>query len=328
MYLNDLFETPEDDLQTVQTASRAAGKFQSWLSKNNETKPVKDLGFYEKYFEKIGTVWIIPAKRVGIDDPHLYLGIMKKNNAWDDKSEAFVVHARSNEQPTDILKDTTVYLVMKISDDPQIMTDVAYSINWEHFAHEYTHVLDYRRGLLRHKYNQTTKSAPDKIKYYDRPWEMNAYFQQGLRDILHDLARQSPMFNKQTPEQAETYKRVFLSSYDAFRKHFIMWFDLPWLRNMNEANKRKFEVRLYKVYELVRKTWPDMDAIKDIKAQNDEAANERQFKEGDVVRYGGEICDVIGVEPGNEPVLELMTRKYKKPFKAYAYECDPVEEEE
>lgn len=317
-------ESGASDFDKLGEVQRAAGKFQSWLSRNNEETPVKDCGFYKSSLSGL-EVWMIRAMKVGIADHHLYLALGDRTK---DNAAGFVAHIPTSQHDGDPVKNTDIVLCMLIGKDPADEIDVAYTINWDFFAHEYVHVLDYRRGLVTHKYNQDKQKRQNKNYerqfYYDRPEEFNAYFQQGLREILHGLARATPMYGKKSPEEIAAFRKQNLSSYPEFRKKFVIWFDSPWLTHLNAANKRKFERRFFKVFNLVQQTWPDMDAINDIAVQNAERDQQPILKVGDVVAFGssGEICDVLGVS-GDGKTLKLASQRYKVPFEVNADEVTP-----
>ncbi len=290
MRCTELFETAEQDLQTLRVAQRAAGLFAQWLGDHNEDTPLRDCKPFRERDSRSGVLWLLPATEIGLTDAYLYLGLTQKTPG-DDNGGGFVNYSvtgehRYLEEPERTAK-TPVYLVMTLAEDPSDATDIAYKINWSAFTHEYTHVLDYRRGFLRHKENVNKhrfnakkivriqpKAKDDPDFYYNNPTEFNAYYMQGLHTILYQLTM--PLHTKADPEQ---FRHTNLSSFAVFSAHYLMWFDLTWLKHLTPRNRRKFDRRFAKLYMLVRQSWPDLAAIRDIQTQN--AEGEARWAEKD-----------------------------------------------
>jgi hypothetical protein len=256
MHATELFETPEIDLRKLRYAQRASHKFSQWLYQANAKTPLKDMGLFNVRTAKGDELWLLRATEVGIPYQDLYIGL-----GWNPKStsDAYVTTAT-------MAGRQHMLLVMMLKDDPRDQIDLGYKLDWAQFTHEFTHVMDYRRGYTQHKANVAKSGKPpvaDRAAYYNSPIEFNGYYQQGLHTIIYKLALLA--MAKKPPDRFKTI------SYSQFRRVYDIWFESAWLHSLNTVYQRKFTRRFYKFYRLVQTTWPDMEAIQDIAKQDEES---------------------------------------------------------
>jgi hypothetical protein len=257
MYATDIFETPENDLAKVRYAQRAGQTFSQWLDKANARTPLKDMGLLHVNTAKGDELWLVKATDVGLLYQDLYLGF-----GWrpETKTDAYVTTATIDGR-------RYILLIMMLHENPRDQINLGYKLDWAQFTHEFTHVMDYRRGYMNHKANMDKSNKPpnkDRMRYYNSPVEFNGYYQQGLHEILYALTILA--MSKKDPDRFKTV------SYQQFRTIYNIWFERPWLSNLNPIYKRKFNRRFYKFYRLVQTTFPDMEAINDIIKQNAKSA--------------------------------------------------------
>jgi hypothetical protein len=264
--IHDLFETAETDLWTQRYAQRAVTKIGAYLSKKNEHVPLKDCGFLHTS-GSTDDIWMFPVTDAGLPHRDLWFGVGWRRNG-DRQTRAFASTGRNSTGRFRIL-------VMLLDHDPSNDVDVTFMFKWDHLIHEMTHILDYQRGLLNHKDNVVraasirgeTPRKPALDEYYNSPAEYNAYYQQGLYSILNTLNRDD-IRGSEVFQYA--FKRDTLDSFANFRSNFMHEFDDTWMHYLTPANKRRFTRRFYKLYQLVRQEWPNMEAIRDMEAERQE----------------------------------------------------------
>jgi hypothetical protein len=281
MLCRHLFEDAEKDLKTVRYAQRAVSKIWRFLTDKTENTPLKDAGFFHTETGK-DEIWMFPATDAGLPHRDLEIAVgWRRVAATTDKEKnqqtsAYVTTGRDGTR-------SFVLLVLLLDHDPSDDTDIAWKLDFSEIVHEFVHVLDYRRGYLKHRENihrqQLRQGAKFKgygmkrsrAKYFNSPIEFNAYYQQGVSALLNELVIATDKL-KDTPSYAHAYRASVLASYAAFQREFHYCFDNTWLRSLNAKTKHRFVKRLYQLFVFVRQNWPDMDAIKDMTAENKASA--------------------------------------------------------
>lgn len=267
MFTADLFETPERDLSTLRYAERAVSKLGDYLRRKNEDVPLKDCGF-RRMQTGPDDIWLFPVTDAGLPHRDVWFGVGWQPGGHDAnfKTQAYATTGRNAEG------DRLSYLIMLLADNPENDTDVVFKFRWQSLIHEMIHILDYRRGLLRHKDNVVRAASirgerpkkPDPSTYYNSPIEFNAYYQQGMYGILNMLSRSDILDNA---SYQLAFRRDNLLSFDRFQGIFMHEFDWQWVDHWTPATRRRFLRRFYKLYELVRDQWPNMIAINDVVAE-------------------------------------------------------------
>ena len=264
MLLVDLLETPEKDLERLSYARKEIEKFTKWLYENNKNTPLKDMDMIHAIDNKGKDLWLIKASKIGMAFQNLYIGI-----GWKP-------HAVSNSAFTttgEIGGSRVIMLVIMMKDNPKNEVNLYYKLDFSHLIHEFVHVIDYRRGYINHRDNliKTGKDkdiGDDRNQYYNSPIEFNGYYQQGVYEIMNKLTikAMNPQYRELNPNG---FKDI---SYKSFKRLNDMWFDPKWLAALTSENKRRFDRRFYKFYDLVKKKWPDMEYIQHIIMQEEENA--------------------------------------------------------
>lgn len=271
MLCQHLFEDPEKDLKTVRYAQRAVGKILRFLTDKTENTPLKDCGFDHVTASK-DELWMFPVTDAGLPHQNVRFAVGWRMAAdTKRKTKAFVVTAQDGPKQF-------ILLVALLDHNPENDTDIAYKLDFSDVVHEFIHVLDYRRGYLTHKDNikraerlSGTKREPTQEQYFNSPIEFNGYYQQGLSKVLNSLVIASYKL-KQSPTYAYAYRVQTLKSFNAFLREHRYSFNDSWMHMLTPENKKRFMRRFYRLYELVRDRWPNMEAIRDMAAESEEAA--------------------------------------------------------
>ncbi len=254
MQLLDLFETAEKDLERLHYARSQIDKFARWLHDANEKTPLNKIGMMELRLHTpngITDVWVKKASDIGMAYQDLYIGIGYKKAS---KTTAFVTTGRMDNKPI-------TFLIMLVKEDPSEKIDIYFSLNYSEMVHEFIHVMDYRRGYDKHRNNlirQGILPKKDINSYYNSPIEFNAYYQQGIYEIMNKLTIKA-ISNKEI--NSNSFNNI---SYQSFKRLYDMWFNSSWMTTLTPENKKKFDRRFYKFYELVKNKWPDMNYIQDV----------------------------------------------------------------
>jgi len=127
----------------------------------------------------------------------------------------------------------------------------------ETMAHEIIHAFDYIRGA--NKANVKDPETDGYPTYYNSPLEFNAFFQMSLPAVLKYIKDEWFYFGVSGNfDKVETDKII---SYPEFHKQIIDKFDSHFLEHLDDKYKRKFEKRLYQIYQVMTQTWSDFDAF-------------------------------------------------------------------
>ncbi len=124
-----------------------------------------------------------------------------------------------------------------------VLTNVGSDVNTMHnkikkdiFVHEFIHYLDKNR----HKDKSYKPNINSVEEYYNNPSEFNAFYQDGIR-FIDDMLRNPAISGKFKEKFSD-----FQSFYDWINNG--TYFDREFLKNMNEETKKKFQKRLYTVW--------------------------------------------------------------------------------
>lgn len=279
MLCNSIFEDAEKDLEKVRYAQRAVGKIWRYLSDKTETTPLGKAGF-DHFTTGKDEIWLFPVTAAGLPYQNVKFAVGWRTTFDNDKQKrtrAYVTDGRDSNGPF-------ILLVVLLDHNPENDTDIAWKLDFSDLVHEFIHVMDYRRGYLTHKANLVRAQHRQGKKwrgyhstteqYFNSAIEFNAYYQQGLAQILNALVI-ACYKQKQLRTYAHAYRVQVLSSFRWFQREFLPKFDSNWLRMLSSDTKRRFVKRLYQLFLFVRAHWPDMTAIEDMMAENAEA--ERRF---------------------------------------------------
>lgn len=212
--VSGLLEDADTDQKYQMEAQHIAKEIGMWLSKANESTPLKDIAQVFKRLDD--TIYAVNAGVAGEQYKDLYIGFMQSQ-----RNEGYM--AISN---TPIRE---YFIVLSTTSDPAEMVDAIYGVKWPVLIHEIVHYLDRKRS------NTTPSKTYDGAEeYYNSPMEYNAYFQQGLYKILNAVER--------NPNVLEGLR------VEEFIEKFRGDFDLNWLHYMNEETKKRFKKRMYGLY--------------------------------------------------------------------------------
>jgi hypothetical protein len=219
---------------------------------------LKDCGF-RPIQTKHHPGWLIKATDAGLAYQNLYIIIGFSDQRKTSKAYVSTSNLRGEQ---------VIVLVILMDRDPSDDVDIVYRFNWGTLVHEFIHVMDYRRGYLRHKARQEQRGRPNPLdnvdqKYYNTAIEFNAFYQQGLHAILTQLSREDWL------ESVAKRSAMQQASFTTFQTEFLKYFDSHWLRILNPEMKRRFVKRFYQFYMLVKTQWPDMDAVQEIASERE-----------------------------------------------------------
>jgi hypothetical protein len=245
MILHDLFEADaRTDIRSAKTASDLVNGFRRWLGAENEERPIKDV--MSLYHVGGEDMWYVEASKFG-GPSDLWFGL-SYGSVHDEHTEGFLRPLRNTQT------GQAIYAAcLRIKADPANEIDFAYSFSQNQMAylvHEVTHYFDYKRRKGPRTKSPKTQSGT--TAYYNDPLEFNAFFQQGVHTVLASLKTMRP-------------SREFFThfeTYDNFYATFKMDFDESFRANLTPEMRKKFDVRVYKLWEVlkerVRQVQPDI----------------------------------------------------------------------
>lgn len=223
MELASIFEG-KDDLRLHDEASKLANAIGHWVIKNNEETPVwglftgASMGGELVYIKSVGAMGID-----GVDD--LYFGFREGGDAEAAMTIGTVEGRRA-------------YFVIMKTEDPAPKTDIMYSIRWRYLIHELTHYIDRKRSNT-----LPTKDHANGSEYYNSPMEFNAYFQEGLHELLSNAKRDG-----------------VADAFPEFLRLNQICFSADWRQHMTPETKRRFLRRLYGIWTSLRSHATTADA--------------------------------------------------------------------
>jgi len=116
------------------------------------------------------------------------------------------------------------------------------------FIHEFIHYLDSQRYKDKGQGSAVALREQGFDAYYNTPAEFNAYYQEGVNEILGTL--------EIIRDHAEAKKpgtlAEFLKSFSVFEKKFLSYFSEDFIKALNPTYQRKFIQRFYGFYNKVR----------------------------------------------------------------------------
>lgn len=211
MDLRGIFEGKED-LRYQEEASALAGEIGRWIIQHNEDTPIESLFHRRRIRDTIGYIMNVRSMGVEGDYDDLNFGFIEGGTA-----EAFMAMGTDERRKA--------YFVFVRVPDAGSKTDIMYSVKWSHLIHELTHYIDRKRSETK-----PSKAPETKEIYYNSPMEFNAYFHQGLYDVMLHNHRNVP------------------DNFPEFLRQNQVSFDYSWREHMTPDTKRKFIRRLYGVW--------------------------------------------------------------------------------
>ena len=255
MEIVDLFEDAASDLGTVRLAQSLSNQFARWLTKANETTPLKDIPEGQLQGRERGGRFMkmitFAAKDMGINNRHnLRFGVGWYEDGVEHGEMGLMISSGTMVMP--------FYTIVLVSQkDCSNDVDVAFGLHWSSCVHELIHYLDWKRGYINtvaKRAGKPRQALDTPERYYNDPLEFNAHFQQGLAQLMN-----SASFSlRYKPEKVSDY----LVSFDRFSAWSIGMMPKDFVKQLNPEYKKKFGRRLYKLYDLFRSKWPDIEAIK------------------------------------------------------------------
>jgi hypothetical protein len=233
MIVRELFEDAGSDLSNLGEAQKIASDFGQWVSKHNEDVPLGKLGLFRRISE-LNTIFVNGTSFGQNENLNIGFGWNADGSRTRDGAVMF-----NGKGPNGVV----FYIIILVDHDPSKDTDVIFGVKWQHLIHELTHYLDRMRQKgqsSKNKFNGLVRGS-DSNKgpehYYNHDLERNAYFQQGLHEIMTRFPRM--------PESE-------FATFDKFLKNNLMDFDYNFRNNLNAQNKKKFMARLFKLYEFLK----------------------------------------------------------------------------
>jgi hypothetical protein len=262
MILNELFDTldknqpehpSEKQFASEAEAYKLVQKFGRWIGKNNADTPIRNL--MQARMIRDGTkLYIVNADQFGGPDD-LFIGFAYTPGLNVEENPASMLQGRNVAERKPIY-----YIVISVDSDIGDKTELGYSLNWTnlfgHMVHELTHYQDRSRQTTptRGKFNQKVQavSSKDPEAYFNSPLEFNAYFQQGMHNVISSYIIGS---ERHYFKPSANFKA--LASFDAFKRAHLFDFDRGFRDYLTPENQRRFDKRLYKFYDLLKKKISD-----------------------------------------------------------------------
>lgn len=218
------------DVTAMKNARKLVNDFRSWLRVHNEDTPLEDI--MHRYRGGTGELLYVNASEFdGPDD--LMMGFSHNSTV---SGEAYLTAGKNTRTG-----QVVWFAIMILPEDPAKEIDVAFkisSIQISEMLHEIIHYFDRKRQTTptKNAVFGKVKGVPshETERYYNSPIEFNAYFQQGMHNIMNHL---------------ETTKDPQLDSFEDFKRAHLVDFNLSFRENLNAEYKKKFERRLYKIYK-------------------------------------------------------------------------------
>ena len=240
-YLN---ESPETDVAKFKYAERLYDAFKNWIDRNIISDSLSSLIPNMLRLKFSGDMtYFVTGEMIGLGPIRndLLIGF-----TWSEN------RTRGGFQATSKNSDTgkPVFLVVQVL---PIGEDSSYALTKETYIHELTHYADRKRqqskmpdGGLTGKFYSGTKIERSKEEYFNDPLEFNAYFQEGALKIFnHIFSGDETAFFLDDMEWC-------MYSFDRFKKSFKDYFSFSFREHLNPEYKKKFERRLYKLWEHIK----------------------------------------------------------------------------
>ncbi len=233
-------ESADDDMANLQRAEEIAQNFAKWMNAHNESTPFGEIpAVINRSLRGAERLMYVNGSEFG-EDEDLNMGFAWHTDGTRVKKEASLMNGRGPAGPV-------YFIAVSMNEDPSTKTDLIWSVRWPHLIHELTHYLDRKRQKTpepKNRLNGLTRGAessngPD--HYYNHPLEFNAYFQQGLHQLLPAVKR----------------GRVNDDTFEAFLKDADSYFDGEFRLNMNERNRQRYVQRLHALYQRLKTAEPE-----------------------------------------------------------------------
>jgi len=151
--------------------------------------------------------------------------------------------------------EKSAFVVLTCDKNPSAQTDVAWGLNIEFLVHELTHYLDRKRQSPTASYagKKTDGTDPDRYKkYFNSPFEFNAFYQQGVHQLMRDIRARPPIGSRIRPK---------FETFPEFLSEFLYNFDYDFRANLDPTYKKKLQRRLYKLWGLLKANPTKLDKI-------------------------------------------------------------------
>lgn len=233
-------EDAQSDISNLKRAEEIARKFGEWMSKHNENTPFGEIeGVYSRPLRNAERLMYVNGTRFG-EDSDLNIGFAWHTDGTHERRGGSLLNGRDGRQ-------TIYFVAMTAEGDPSQKTDLIWSIRWPHLIHELTHYLDRKRQKTPNPKNKMNGLAPGANAskgaehYYNHALEFNAYFQQGLHQLLPAIKRH---------QMSDLPWNEFLKDAEGY-------FDGDFRLAMNDGVRRRFIQRLHALYKQVKAEKPE-----------------------------------------------------------------------
>jgi hypothetical protein len=250
MRYSEIMESADTDISSVQKAGKISSAFCKYLVDHNADTPLKDVPGMILQDTIKGNYWFIDAHKVCPDlmetSDTLYIGFL---HSLSNKAEAVFSGVGKPSERRGIC-------VFVVKNDPADQTDMAYKVVWDNLVHELTHFFDQQRFKDSEKWaSSSVRGKTNPRGYYNSPKEMNAFFAQGLSEIVTKVMFMAKLGNsKHGRDLLKT-----LDSFESFSNAYESAFRSDWLNALTGDNQKKFKKRLYKIYIYIKKNFPNID---------------------------------------------------------------------
>jgi hypothetical protein len=237
MILDQLFEDANDDLGAEDRAQQIAQNFLKWVAVANEEQTIGELMQSRQFAQQDGR----------IDIQYYANGLQFNSPRWINMGFAYRPGGGGGSSAYISVEEAggrNAYFVMVVLDyDPKDQVDIVYKLKWsqvlQELVHELTHYMDRRRQ----KAMIPPESSEDRYKYFNSPLEVNAFYQQGVHNVVEDIL---------TDVRRKTFDPTFVETYEAFNKRYRRCFSQNYLAYLFPLNKRRFEARFYGLWQAIR----------------------------------------------------------------------------
>lgn len=232
MQVSDIFiiEDAFADITAMKNAKKIVNDFRSWLGVHNEDTPIEDI--MHRYRGAGGDIiFYVNASEFGGPDD-LMMGFSHNSSV---SGEAYLTAGKNTRTG-----QVTWFAVMILPEDPAKETDISFklsSVQISEMLHEIIHYFDRKRQTTptKNAVFGKVKGVPshETERYYNSPIEFNAYFQQGMHNVMNHIEKTNPQ----------------LGSFEDFKREHLVDFNLSFRQNLNAEYQKKFDRRLYKIYK-------------------------------------------------------------------------------
>ena len=225
-----LKEGPERDLFNNSRAVEIIDGFKKWLSSKGQSK-IEDIMYRSKLHN--GMAYSIPVRN--------FMQGAYKNLLIGFACEENPTHAGF--QTVAYEHENKVFIVLQVYDfDISKGTPSQIRVNEPIMIHEIIHYFD----RMRHRNKDGTLknikgSSLDKPGYHSDPLEFNAYYQQGVREVIREIENRKVRSSNLGLDSFQEFSDLYLA-------RFNYW---GFVARLNPEFKKKFDRRFYKLYEFL-----------------------------------------------------------------------------